>query len=76
MDDHYQVGATISSFCHREPKKHKKKKQRKGKLAGYWGAPATDCDAAPHMVFHSIDWIAREWKDKIDFVVWTGDNAR
>ncbi|KAI8343890.1 Metallo-dependent phosphatase-like protein [Chlamydoabsidia padenii] len=76
MDDHYQVGATISSFCHREPKKHKKKKARKGKLAGYWGAPATDCDGAPHMVYHSIEWIAQEWKDKIDFVVWTGDNAR
>ncbi|ORZ24077.1 Metallo-dependent phosphatase-like protein [Absidia repens] len=76
VDDHFQPGATITSFCHREPKKHKKKKARKGKLAGYWGAPATDCDAAPHMVSHSIDWIAREWKDKIDFVVWTGDNAR
>ncbi|KAI8096240.1 Metallo-dependent phosphatase-like protein [Halteromyces radiatus] len=76
MDDHYHVGATITSFCHRDPKKHSKKKARKGKLAGYWGAPATDCDSAPHMVYHSIDWIAQEWKDKIDFVIWTGDNAR
>ncbi|KAI8344283.1 Metallo-dependent phosphatase-like protein [Chlamydoabsidia padenii] len=76
MDDHYRVGATITSFCHRDPKKHKKKKARKSKLAGHWGTPASDCDASPHMVYHSIDWIAQEWKDKIDFIVWTGDNAR
>ncbi|CAO3596097.1 unnamed protein product [Absidia cylindrospora] len=76
MDDHYKVGATITSFCHRDPRKHKKKKARKGKLAGHWGTPSSDCDSAPHMVYHSIDWIAQEWKDKIDFVVWTGDNAR
>lgn len=49
---------------------------RKGKLAGYWGAPTSDCDAAPWFLHHAIDWIAQEWRDRIDFVVWTGDNAR
>lgn len=49
---------------------------RNGKLAGYWGAPRTECDSAPRMIQHTIDWLSREWKDKIDFVIWTGDNAR
>ncbi|KAI8355104.1 Metallo-dependent phosphatase-like protein [Choanephora cucurbitarum] len=76
MDQHYVYGATIQSDCHRKPKKHKHKKKEKGLLAGYWGAPGTDCDSSPRFVYHSIDWIAKEWKDKIDFVIWTGDNAR
>lgn len=76
MDKHYLSGAMINSDCHRAPKKHKKKKQAQGLLAGYWGAPNTDCDAPPRLVYHSIDYIANEWKDKIDFVIWTGDNAR
>ncbi|KAI9258666.1 Metallo-dependent phosphatase-like protein [Helicostylum pulchrum] len=76
MDKHYLVGATIKSDCHREPKKHKKKKEREGLLAGYWGAPGMGCDSPSRLVYHSIDYIANEWKDKIDFVIWTGDNAR
>ncbi|ORX61813.1 Metallo-dependent phosphatase [Hesseltinella vesiculosa] len=72
LDDYYAEGATIKSFCHRMPKKKKKK----SKLAGHWGAPGTDCDAAPSLVYHSLESIANEWKDKIDFVLWTGDNAR
>ncbi|KAI7888909.1 Metallo-dependent phosphatase-like protein [Mucor mucedo] len=76
MDKHYVVGATIKSDCHREPKKHKNKKKKQGLLAGYWGAPGMDCDSPPRLVYHSIDTIAAEWKDKIDFVIWTGDNAR
>ncbi|KAI8067876.1 Metallo-dependent phosphatase-like protein [Gongronella butleri] len=74
LDDYYQEGATIKSYCHRVPKK--KKKKRKTALAGHWGAPGTECDAAPAMVYHSIEAIANEWRDKIDFIVWTGDNAR
>ncbi|KAI8389349.1 Metallo-dependent phosphatase-like protein [Blakeslea trispora] len=76
MDQHYVYGATIQSDCHRKPKKHKHKKEEQGLLAGYWGAPGTDCDSSPRFVYHSIDWIANEWRDKIDFVIWTGDNAR
>ncbi|KAG0739662.1 hypothetical protein G6F57_010383 [Rhizopus arrhizus] len=76
MDKHYLKGATIASNCHREPRKHKKKKQKAGLLAGHWGAPNTGCDAPPRLVYHNIDYIANEWKDKIDFVIWTGDNAR
>ncbi|CAO3612804.1 unnamed protein product [Cunninghamella blakesleeana] len=76
IDDHYEPSATIKSFCHRDPKKNKEEKERKGKLSGYWGAPATECDAAPELVYHTLNTIANEWKDKIDFIIWTGDNAR
>ncbi|KAI9005442.1 hypothetical protein CLU79DRAFT_781754 [Phycomyces nitens] len=76
IDRYYKAGATIRSDCHHKPKKHKKKKARKGLLAGTWGAPGTDCDAPPNLAFHTIDLVGDAWKDKIDFVVWTGDNAR
>lgn len=76
MDKHYVTGATIASDCHRKPKKHKHRKKRQGLLAGYWGAPGMGCDSPSRLVYHSIDYIANEWKDKIDFVIWTGDNAR
>ncbi|KAI7901589.1 Metallo-dependent phosphatase-like protein [Cokeromyces recurvatus] len=76
MDKNYVVGATIKSDCHRKPKKHRNRKKKEGLLAGYWGAPVTDCDSPPRLVYHSINTIAKEWKDKIDFIIWTGDNAR
>ncbi|KAI7883948.1 hypothetical protein K492DRAFT_125654 [Lichtheimia hyalospora FSU 10163] len=75
LDPHYQQGATIKSGCHNQPKKHRKKKQRKGKLSGYWGAPTSDCDSSEPWVYHAIKTIADDWRDKIDFIVWTGDNA-
>lgn len=28
------------------------------------------------MVNMTFDWIKKEWADEIDFVIWTGDNAR
>ena len=76
LDPHYQQGATIKSGCHNQPKTHRKKKQRKGKLSGYWGAPTSDCDSSEPWVYHAIKTIADDWRDKIDFIVWTGDNAR
>ncbi|KAF7728939.1 Endopolyphosphatase [Apophysomyces ossiformis] len=76
MDSYFQVNATIKSECHRAPKKHKGKKWRKGKLAGYWGSPTSECDAPTHLIEHTINWIGQNWKNKLDFVIWTGDNAR
>ncbi|KAI9494399.1 Metallo-dependent phosphatase-like protein [Zychaea mexicana] len=76
IDPHYQDEATIKSGCHRQAKKHHNKKKRKGKLAGYWGSPTSGCDAPPRLANHVIDWIADGWKEEIDFIVWTGDNAR
>jgi endopolyphosphatase len=28
------------------------------------------------LVNMTFDWLKKEWADEVDFVVWTGDNAR
>lgn len=47
-----------------------------GHGAGYWGSAVSDCDAPLTLVNSTFDWLSREWADSVDFVVWTGDNAR
>lgn len=37
---------------------------------------ARDCDSPMSLVNMTFDWIKKEWANEIDFVVWTGDNAR
>lgn len=47
----------------------------KGK-SGHFGAETTDCDTPFSLVNATFDWIDKNIKDEIDFVVWTGDSAR
>jgi endopolyphosphatase len=35
-----------------------------------------DCDSPMSLVNMTFDWIKKEWADEVDFVIWTGDNAR
>ncbi|RMZ83970.1 hypothetical protein DV737_g1331, partial [Chaetothyriales sp. CBS 132003] len=44
--------------------------------AGYYGAETTKCDSPFTLVNATFDWIEKNIKDEIDFVVWTGDSAR
>ncbi|KAL9620795.1 MAG: hypothetical protein Q9160_004695 [Pyrenula sp. 1 TL-2023] len=44
--------------------------------AGYYGAEKSDCDSPFTLVNATFDWIGENLKDKIDYVVWTGDSAR
>jgi endopolyphosphatase len=44
--------------------------------AGLYGAEVTDCDSPFSLVNATFDWIDKNLKDEIDFVVWTGDSAR
>ncbi|TLS28542.1 hypothetical protein PpBr36_00409 [Pyricularia pennisetigena] len=44
--------------------------------AGYYGAAMSDCDTPISLVNATFDWLDKHWKDKIDFIVWTGDSAR
>ncbi|PHH74241.1 hypothetical protein CDD80_3219 [Ophiocordyceps camponoti-rufipedis] len=44
--------------------------------AGVFGAEKTSCDSPWALIDATFDWIARNVKDKVDFVVWTGDSAR
>ncbi|GAA5864110.1 hypothetical protein JCM3774_006384 [Rhodotorula dairenensis] len=58
-------------------KGRKKRKKRRGqRRAGYWGLPVSDCDSPFALVNATFDWLAEHFRDQVDFVVWTGDNAR
>lgn len=74
MDDHYTEGATIKSGCHSIPKKHVHSKHKQ--LCSPMGVPGVRMDAPSILIEHTLDWIKREWRDKLDFVIWTGDNSR
>ncbi|WVR08267.1 hypothetical protein IAU60_005314 [Kwoniella sp. DSM 27419] len=45
-------------------------------LAGKWGTAVSKCDSPMSLVNLTFDWLKKEWADEVDFVVWTGDNAR
>lgn len=44
--------------------------------SGYYGAERSDCDSPFTLANATFEWIRENLKDKIDFVVWTGDSAR
>ena len=44
--------------------------------AGVFGAETTDCDSPITLINATFKWIDDYLKDKIDFVVWTGDSSR
>ncbi|KAF8306485.1 hypothetical protein DL93DRAFT_216749 [Clavulina sp. PMI_390] len=67
----YQAGAAISSACHSQDPK-----PRKGDRADPWGTHHSDCDSPLRLYNHTMDWIEKEWANEVDFVIWTGDNAR
>ena len=58
----------------------RKKKDHKEARAGYWGpVPGTECDTSIQLANATFDYIHREimhHQGGIDFVIWTGDNAR
>lgn len=43
---------------------------------GFYGAPNTICDSPMALANATFDWIDQHLVNTIDFVVWTGDNAR
>lgn len=44
--------------------------------AGIYGAETSECDSPISLINKTMDWVKKELKDKIDFVIWTGDSAR
>lgn len=44
--------------------------------AGLYGAETSGCDTPLSLVNETFKWIETHLKDKIDFVIWTGDSAR
>jgi endopolyphosphatase len=45
-------------------------------VAGTYGAETSDCDTPFSLVNATFKWIEENIKDKVDFVVWTGDSSR
>ncbi|ORX54921.1 hypothetical protein DM01DRAFT_1382909 [Hesseltinella vesiculosa] len=67
LDENYLTGSTIESTC------HTKDPAAKGG-AGKYGE--TYCDTPLLLANKTFEWIKHTWQDQLDFVVWTGDNAR
>ncbi|KAJ7507820.1 endopolyphosphatase [Mycena galericulata] len=70
-DPFYRQKTSEATACHR--KKGKKKKKNR---AGYYGLPYSDCDSPLRLTNFTLDFIEKKWASEIDFVIWTGDNAR
>ncbi|BGP17928.1 hypothetical protein JCM10213_003936 [Rhodosporidiobolus nylandii] len=51
-------------------------KKDKPREAGYWGLPISDCDTPLTLINATFDWLKENFRGEVDFVVWTGDNAR
>jgi hypothetical protein len=46
------------------------------RTAGHFAVPDGPCDSPWTLVNATFEYIEKVWKDKIDFIVWTGDNVR
>lgn len=69
-DSYYKEGSSIENGC------HSGKPSGKKDYASRFGDALMGCDPPEDLVDFTLDWIKRNLKDKIDFVVWTGDNVR
>ncbi|KAG1178224.1 hypothetical protein G6F70_001246 [Rhizopus microsporus] len=70
IDEQYKENATVKSACHKVARKMTQS------TAGKWGSPGQKCDAPFELAEQTLGWISKEWLDKLDFVIWTGDNAK
>ncbi len=87
-DFFYEEGAPVSDICHHHPNSRddvnaafsKGHRTHHGVKAGKWGPPpASACDTPISVVNATFDFIKHvlvEEMGGLDFVVWTGDNAR
>ncbi|KZP17262.1 endopolyphosphatase [Athelia psychrophila] len=69
-DPYYTPRTSVKKSCHR------KKPKKKGDEAGYYGTPHGDCDSPLRLTNFTLDFLEKHWASEIDFVIWTGDNAR
>lgn len=70
-DEHYKEGTLIENACHRgKPKKNSQQ------AASKYGDALLGCDSPMILMEETFKWIKENLKDKIDFVIWTGDNIR
>ncbi|KAF8931545.1 Endopolyphosphatase [Haplosporangium bisporale] len=82
-DEHYITGGSISSSCHRnatddddDGMRAMRPGRTDGGIGGLYGSPYSICDSPFSLANATFDWIDKNLINNIDFVVWTGDNAR
>ncbi|CUM64181.1 uncharacterized protein PRCAT00001775001 [Priceomyces carsonii] len=64
-DPFYKKGTSHDKLCH----------LGKGD-AGKYGDAILGCDSPMSLMNATIEWIKENLQDKIDFIIWTGDNVR
>lgn len=69
-DPLYEEGSSVSQVCHRGTP------EDDDDYAARFGVAMGGCDGSPDLMEYTLKWIEDNLKDKIDFVVWTGDNIR
>lgn len=82
-DDLYQEGSSINLVCH-YPMSSNDNDDSNGDRNNYnywdwapkFGKPMSGCDSPMILMESTIAWIKENLKDKIDFIIWTGDNMR
>jgi endopolyphosphatase len=76
-DPHYVNNVTALSRCHHKHLRIAEKPEHMLKgISGPWGAPATVCDSPVGLINATFEWLEKNWKNKLDFIIWTGDNSR
>ncbi|CDK24813.1 unnamed protein product [Kuraishia capsulata CBS 1993] len=67
-DPLFRNGSSMRELCHR--------KSSGDDQASPYGDAMSGCDSPELLVEETLNWISKNLKDKIDFVIWTGDNIR
>ncbi|KAG6919426.1 hypothetical protein DXG01_006309 [Tephrocybe rancida] len=69
-DPYYLPNTAKKTACHR------KKGKKSMNQASYYGTPYSDCDSPFILTNFTFDYLDKKWASEVDFVIWTGDNAR
>ncbi|CAI4874937.1 CLL_collapsed_G0012710.mRNA.1.CDS.1 [Saccharomyces cerevisiae] len=69
-DPYYVEGSSIDAVCHTG------KPSKKKDVAPKFGKAMSGCDSPVILMEETLRWIKENLRNKIDFVIWTGDNIR
>ncbi|CAI4384137.1 ALI_HP2_G0032830.mRNA.1.CDS.1 [Saccharomyces cerevisiae] len=69
-DPYYVEGSSIDAVCHTG------KPSKKKDVAPKFGKAMSGCDSPVILMEETLRWVKENLRDKIDFVIWTGDNIR
>lgn len=70
-DEFNVVNSSIPKKCHA-----KDKKALPSEISHQYGDSMSGCDSPMLLYTDTLQWVRENLKDKIDFVIWTGDNIR